>query len=131
MLTTNHAGCVKIVINKRRDREDLLLKCIKPRFVEDYIIPLKHSSIIRSKGSFPSTYGNKHFCGDTLNSRREDQKVESILSRRSLLKLICGGLYYPSQAFILSIIWSKGSFSSTYGNNSTTFLWRYIEHFQA
>jgi hypothetical protein len=39
MLTTHHAGTVKIVINERKARGDLPLIHIKPRFAEGYIIP--------------------------------------------------------------------------------------------
>jgi hypothetical protein len=43
MLTNQHAGTIKIVMHERKAQGDLPLICIKPIFVEGYIIPRAYS----------------------------------------------------------------------------------------
>jgi hypothetical protein len=84
MVIANHAGFVKIVINKRRDREDFSLNYIKEQFAKGYII------VVSPKGFISSYYpverhsrqpmavaARQQFCGDTLNIfGHEDQKFQ-------------------------------------------------------
>jgi len=78
MLTTQHVGYGKIVINKRRAQGDFSLSRIKSRFVEDYIISHKRSFLILSglkecSHQLMEIRTRHQFCRDTLNTfGRED-----------------------------------------------------------
>ena len=76
MGTTHYARTVEIVIDQRKTQGDLQLICIKPRFVEGYIIPFECSFQTSSRENehsrqlMPAT--RQQFCGDTINTFKHD-----------------------------------------------------------